>query len=341
LPRSQNEKLSDEKLIKLMEQRSKKVLERFEQAAVSGVTCPELLSILEYLKSYWKEKLRPALTSFSCEAVGGKPEMAEEAGLMFTLAAAGTQIHDEIIDNSSRSHLRRTIFGIYGVDNSLLVGDLLLVKAWTILNAIIKKNRQPIRIADIIGSYGMLSIKICEAELMEISCRRRLDTDLKDYEKKFLWMINADLEACAKAGAILGDGSDSQVQALAEVGRRLGFMIGLKDDIKDSLNLEGNLQHRLKYESVPLPILFAAKSSQEKHLRIQSILEKSSMYSSDVAELLEMCFETDAFIYARDIAKRNASEATRKLRTIKPSIARSVLELIVEKTFADVAKMCV
>jgi geranylgeranyl diphosphate synthase type I len=291
---------------------------------------------LEDVKGYWKDFLRPALTSFSCEAVGGQPEIADDVSLMFTLAAAGIGIHDDIIDKSLRKHFRRTTPGRYGLDNALLVGDLLMVKGWTMIHEMIRKTGEPIKIAEIAKAYGSFSVELCEAELMEISCRRKLDTDL-EYFKKILWKTSADMEACAKLGAILGDGSKNEVQALAEFGRRLGFMLRLADDVQD---MEENLPHRLKYESVPLPLLYAAKSSKESYIKIKSLLEKKLITSSDIKELFEVCFATEAFTYVLNIAKQNEREAARNLGALRRGCARNVLALMIKKSFADVADLC-
>ena len=337
---SKNEEVPDVDLKKLVERRSKEIIERFGKIAVSHVTDPHLREILEYVRTYWKDKLRPALTSLSCEAVGGKSEMAEDASLMFTLAAAGTQIHDEIIDKSLKGHFRRTVFGNRGTDEALLAGDLLIVKAWAMLREIAERASEPSLIVDVVEAYNLISIEICEAELFETSCRRKTTTDLKIYEGKFLWKINADLEACTRAGAILGGGSESEIRALADVGRRFGFLMGLNDDVTDCMNLEGNLPHRLEFESVPLPILYAANSSNENQPIIESILKKSPISSSDAAQLLGMCFDTGAFTYLSEIARQSAKEARSKLQTIKPSIARSTLELMIEKLVKEISQTC-
>ena len=184
-----------------------------------------------------------------------------------------------------------------------------------------------------------LSLEICETELMEFSCRHNLDIEL-EYCKKILWKSMADTEACARIGAMLGDGTENEVQALAEFGRRLGFMYRLANDVKDSLNIEGNLPHRLENETVPLPVLFAAKSSNENYLKIKSILEKSPITPLDAKEILEVCFETEAFAYVRHIAQKNARKAARKLRFLRPSYARNMLSSMIERSFEDFSDLC-
>jgi len=332
-------KSTDPEIVYVAKKRAEKALERFRAEAVFGVSDPELLTILSDVLSYWKDSSRPAIASYCCEAVGGKPEIADDAGLIFVFAAAATSIHDDIIDKSLKNHFRWTVLGLFGLEKALLVGDLLLVKAWSMLQECVRNYDKPLRVADIIEAYGLISVQICEAEFLEMSCRKRLDIDLSVRER-ILWNINADFEACAKTGAILGDGSDEEVLALSSVGRRLGFLLGLKDEVADSLNIQGNLSHRLLFESVPLPIVYAAKSSGLAQTELQSIIQKESIDPLEIAEIVKLCIDTGAFSYVYELAKRNANEAIEMLKKVPRNPATSNLELIVENAFRVIEKLC-
>jgi len=330
--------LDYEELTALLEERGKEIIEKFGEAATLGVSNSDLLSILADVKAYWKDTYRPALASLACEAVGGQPKMSAGVSLMVTLAAAGIGIHDDIIDNSSNKHFRMTILGLYNRDYALLAGDLLIVKGLTTVQELLSRNRQLDKLKDVIETYQHFLIEVCEAEFNEISCRKNLDTELENY-LGILWKSTADTEACTRLGAIIGGGSQSEIQALGEIGRRLGFMSRLADDLKDSLNIEGSLPHRLEYESIPLPILFAAKSSKNKFSEIRLVLEKSSIDPSDVRKLLECCFDTEAFSYVHAIAKDNVIEAKKQLRLLKRCRARTVLKLMIQKSLVEVMSL--
>jgi geranylgeranyl pyrophosphate synthase len=325
-----------EELAVEMKERSRKTLERFGQVSISGVNHPQLLSILADVKAYWKDNFRPALTSFSCEAVGGQPEAADDVSLMISLMGAGLGIHDDIIDKSLNKHFRTTILGRHGIDNALLVGELFIVKALTLFPEMIGKNYDSKKLGTIIEVFEGFFLEVWEGEFMETLCRRNLDTELEIYEK-ILWMSTADTEACTRLGAFLGGGTKTEVEALAEVGRRLGFIHRLADEIKDTLNLEGNLPWRLEHESVPLPILCSAKSSKATYSRIKSVLEKAQIAPADIRNILDACFETEAFNHVLNMAKRNATEAKRKLRVLKKSEAQNSLALLVQNAMATIA----
>jgi geranylgeranyl pyrophosphate synthase len=345
MPENQNRKYKE--LDKLIEERSQKILERFDQVAVLDVKDSKLLEILADLKNYWSSRksssrdfVRPVLTSFCCEAVGSDPEVADDAGLMFTLASSGFGIHDDILDKSLYKHLRSTILGLHGIDGALLVGDLLIVKAWTVIHRMIRKNYKPTKIAEIMMEYGKFSVEICEAEFMETRCRRNLETGL-DYYLNILWQAMAETGACCKIGAIIGDGLLTEVEALEEFGRRLGFTYRLTDDIQDCLNLKGDLNHRIEYESVPLPLLYAAKSSPEKFKQIKKIIEKANIAPSDIKKLLGFCFETEAFEYVRGIAEKNVRQAEFSLSHLRRSKASKMLSLFNEGSYKRISELCI
>jgi geranylgeranyl pyrophosphate synthase len=320
--------------------RSEKINEKFQQTVRSGVTDSKLLAILGDVNGYWKDLFRPALTCFSCEAVGGEPQDAEDAALVFTLASAGFGIHDDILDKSDFKHLRMTILGIHGVDGALLVGDLLIAKGWSIFHEMIRRTHNPLKIANIMEEFARSSVEVCEAELMETLCRRDLNLDLDCYGR-ILWKAMAEIEVLTRVGAIMGEGQVEEIQALAEFGRRIGFISRLADDVEDCLNTKGDLLHRIEFESVPLPILYAAKVSTKKYERIRNLIEKSSHDPSIVKELLGYCFETEAFVYVRNLALKNKRAAAKQLRSLVPSAARDVLSMMLEMTYARLTSLCI
>ena len=332
------ENFTHEDLTALIKERGQKVLNKFGQVAVSGVSDPKLLEVLHFVKDYWKDNFRPAFASFCCEAVGGKLEAAEDVSLMITLTSAGGGIHDDIIDKSSHKHFRKTVLGQYGLDYALLVGDLLIIKGWAMAQELIRRNFQPEKLVKIIEVFGCWTADVCEAEFMEISCRQNLETELEQYQH-ILCKSMADTQACAKLGALIGGGSRNTIQALAAFGNRLGFMYRLTDDLRDTLNVELNLSDRLQYESVPLPILYAAKTSLKNKSLIKKIIEKSAENTPDFEKLLKICFKSKAFDYVLNKAKQTTREALENLDLFTPSTPKDVLGFMIKDSLVEISNL--
>lgn len=320
-------------LNELISQKAKSVLETFTIEIGSGIENPRLSDVIKHVKNNALDVYRPALIAFSCEAVGGKAEDTDIVSLMISLAGAGIGIHDDIIDNSKTKGFRRTILGRYGLNDALLVGDLLIVKGLTAVHQLLEKGYDPKEIAEIITIFQRHYIEICEGVFMENEWKKNVSIDL-DYCHKILWKFSSDGEACTKLGAILGNGNEKEVEALAEYGRRLCYIFRLAEEVKDTVNLKGGLLRRLEYESIPIPILFAAQVSEENSVKIESILGKQ-VSLSDIEVLIELCFETNAFDYIYEIAKEKIQEGIKLLQRLKSSQSRKVLKLMINDTFPD------
>jgi len=314
------------KLLLILKERSQEVLKGFRQMTISEFNEPELISIMQDINSYSKDIYRPALTSFSCEMVGGCSS-TYEASLMIALITAGMAIKDDIIDKSKYTHYRETIPGRYGIDKALLASDLLLVKGLTTARKLFSDAHSNDKCMDVLEALKNFTFEIYEAELMDISCRKNLNTAL-DYYSKVVWKLVADGEVCTRIGAILGNGSEAEVKNLSAFGRKLGFILHLVEEVKDTFNVEGSLIHRLKYESVPFPILYASKN-QNACVKLKSIL-KNSLIDASLLEIEKICWANKGVTYVSNIVRKTANEAFELLNSFRPCPARDVLRQMVE-----------
>ena len=312
-----------------------RVHDRFLQVTKLAVTDTRLISMVEEIADYWPGVLRPTLTSLCCEAVGGESSQIVDAGVVLNLFDAGLSIHDDIIDKTLMKRYGMTILGNRGLENAVLVGDLLIVKAWSLICKMMNKSNK-FTIASFAKKYEGFFIEMVEGEIAEISCRKNLDTDLTAYQE-ILVKINSGLRASAYLGAILGGATKKQVKTLTEFGKSLSLMIGLRDDLRDTINIEGYLPHRIENESVPFPLLYAAKSSEDRSSKIRFIIDSPSITSSGFQELLDICFEAEAFIHLRKIVNQESEKAYSLLDSLKPTPAREMLNSIIKSTYATVS----
>ncbi len=332
MPKANSE--SFEELKALLEERSRIVQERFTNAAIEDVANPALLEILNDLQSTQSNIIRTGLVSLSCEAVGGNPEVTQDFSLMLLLSCVGIGIHDDIIDKSVYTRFKKSVPAFFGSKKALLVGDLLIVKSWGITQKLIERKIEPKLIAETINAFRKSNVELCEAETDEILYGRRFSTSLAK-RKEILWKINGILEACTAGGAILGGGKTSDIVVLGDFGKRMGFLFALMDEMKDTLNLDGSLIHRLKYESIPFPLFYAAKSSRSSRSRIKAVLKKTKIAPSDIDELLDCCLDTGTFSYIKELAMDNKSKAIESLSSIKWNSSVSMLKMLMDKSFSD------
>ncbi len=314
-----------------------RILKKFGEQTSSGLNNSELLSIMSFVKAYWKEPHRPALISLACEAVGGDPDTIEEAGVVMSLLVAGMAIHDDIIDRSVNKHYNKqnTVFGEKGLDKALLAGDLLLLKGLLtgieVFNNKISQNKY----CAIIKTLKEFIFEIYEGEFMEVYCRKNLDVDI-DYQLQYLWKFTSDAGACACIGSILGNGTPDEIEALTDFARMFAFNIFLREELQDSFNLENNLIHRVKYESLPLTIIYSAKASKQAFAEIKSIINKSKITREDAVKLIYYGFETGAYEYVYNTVEANTKKALNRISELGSTPAKKELELMINQSLTEI-----
>jgi len=125
-----------EEVQKIFRKRGSKALEMARKEVLEEeIECKEVREALKYfMTEYWQDLARPALLSLCCEAVGGDPDATIPVAIPLSLISGGIDIHDDIIDQSTIKDGRPTVYGRFGKDVALLVGDALLFKGLTLLH---------------------------------------------------------------------------------------------------------------------------------------------------------------------------------------------------------------
>lgn len=139
-------------------------------------------------------------------------------------------IHDDIIDSDNIRRGLPSFHVKYGYNASILTADFIL---GLILNISAKTNNNRVT-----QELSTASIKMSEGEMLEL----RLVKNHKISQEEYITVIEnktASLfEASAKIGAILANGNEDQINALANFGRLLGIAYQIHDDLIDYNNEE-------------------------------------------------------------------------------------------------------
>lgn len=139
-------------------------------------------------------------------------------------------IHDDIIDSDNIRRGLPSFHVKYGYNASILTADFIL---GIILSISAKTNNNRVT-----QELSTASIKMSEGEMLEL----RLVKNHKISQEEYITVIEnktASLfEASSKIGAILANGNEDQINALANYGRLLGIAYQIHDDLIDYNNEE-------------------------------------------------------------------------------------------------------
>jgi geranylgeranyl pyrophosphate synthase len=310
-----NQEEITEQLLKLLEERGKKALELARKTVLEEkIESKQIQEALKYfMNKYWHDVTRPALLSLVCEAVGGDPDKTTPIAISMMLISGGIDIHDDIVDQSKTKGDRPTVYGKFGKDIALLVGDALILKGFTVLYQALEKGVPAEQIAAISDIIKRTFFELGDAEALELRFRGRTDVTPEDY-LSVVRKKSADFEAYTRISAIIGGGSKKEIGALGEYGKLLGMLVILRDDIIDMLDPEETI-HRIKHEHLSLAILYALQKPEMKSL-VSDLLKKTTT-TKDAEKLSMLVDEAGGFNDMQKCMQELAGAAYNKLEEVK------------------------
>nr|QSL83318.1 geranylgeranyl diphosphate synthase like 2 [Nigella sativa] len=182
------------------------------------------------------KRVRPILCIAACELVGGHVAMAMPSACAVEMIHTMSLMHDDLpcMDNDDLRRGRPTSHKVFGENVAVLAGDALLAYAFEYMaNATIgvSSSRMIQAIAELakdIGAEGLVA-----GQVVDIKSEGLSDVGLDHLEFIHAHKTGALLQACVVIGAILGGGSEEQVEKLREFARCIGLLFQVVDDILD------------------------------------------------------------------------------------------------------------
>ena len=287
---------------------------------------------IRFYAEQWDDIAHPGILALSCEAVGGNIEKAIPLQVATLLLTATMDLHDDIIDQSRIKNGRPTVFGRFGKDITLLIGDAFFLEGF----ALLCKNEGKASSSSMrrmIEAIEQAYFEVGNAHLLEAALKGRMDISTETYlniiEKK-AWSIGVH----ASLGAILGGGTPKEIQALENYGKTLGTLIILREEFVDLFESE-ELLSRMKNECLPLPLLLAFKDSALKK-KLLGILSKPKISKNDVERVVHALIDEKVVDGFRKHMQDLSLEATESISFVKNRQTKSAMKLLVQATLIDI-----
>lgn len=293
--------------------------------------CKEINEAFEYYTKHWVDYAHVGLISLACEAVDGIPDDAVPIQAAMLLLTASVDIHDDIIDESKMKYGRPTLFGKFGKDIALLVGDVFLIKALTLLNK--SRKLMSVRKNDAIWD-------IINKQFFELGDAEALETFLKGNvnasPEKCLHILEkkaSDFEIHTRIGAIVGGGKQDEIDTLGDYGRTLGILAGVRENFIDIFEPD-ELQNRMKNECLPLPILYAFKNPRAKEAIMKTLL-KPKISNKDAQRIVDIVFKDRNVKTFKNKIQRLTKKALKNISKSQNENAKSQMKLLMIGALED------
>jgi len=277
--------------------------------------------------------VRPVLFLLACEFVGGDPEK-------LVLAAAGAEfghvaslIHDDIIDEDE---VRRGVPAVhvkFGTPIAILAGDLLIFKAFQMLALTADRGVPLDRIVRALKISTESSVAVDEGEAMDVLMGSRVDVGLSEYFRMIELKTAEAFRVGLMLGALLGGGSEEEMEALSRYGLLIGIAFQIQDDILGVFGSE---------EVVGKPVADVLKGRRNflivhalekgpKHVRerlLELLGDPGDISKEELEEIRAMLVEAGSLDEARRLVEELTEEAKRTIEGLgRPEARKALMEM--------------
>ncbi|OYT57606.1 geranylgeranyl pyrophosphate synthase [Euryarchaeota archaeon ex4484_162] len=273
------------------------------------------------------KRLRPCVAMLSCESVSGDVQRVMPFAVALELVHNFTLIHDDIMD---KSRLRRNLPAVhikFGESTAILAGDFLFALSFEAMQDIPIK---PSVFKKLNNSLIQCVKDICQGQQLDTEFEKR--KNIAEYE--YLNMIQKKTASlfrlAAHGGAIIGNGSTEEINALTEYGNLLGLAFQIWDDYLDLSSSEKTLGkdigNDIRNGKKTLIAVHALENTnnQDKKL-LEEVMGNKDASERDIKQIVEVFKKTGSIEYAKKTALHYSRQAKKTLETLKDSEAKTVL----------------
>jgi octaprenyl-diphosphate synthase len=266
--------------------------------------------VVHHLIDSGGKRFRPLLLLISASICGCKNERRIPMAAVMEFIHTGTLLHDDVIDRASMRRGNTSANKIYGNAISILVGDFLCFKSFTLMTEIGNLD-----ILKLISEMGDI---MSEGEVFQLTKCGDIHLTQEEYfsiiEKKTAVLISA---SCA-AGAILESAPSEKINALAQFGLNAGMAFQITDDVLDymaeSKEFGKSVGKDMEEGKITLPLILALKqSTEEEKNKIREIIARKKGSKKEVQVILGLIQKYNGIDSSLKIAAGYISKAKSQL----------------------------
>ena len=250
------------------------------------------------------KRLRPILTLEACRIVGGNEEDVIPFAIAIEMIHTYSLIHDDLpaLDDDDLRRGRPTNHKVYGDAMAILAGDGLLNYAFEIMlsSSIGKENPAKYlnainEIAKSSGVYGMIGGQVVDIESED----KNIEMEKLDFIH--LNKTAAIIVGCMRAGAIIGDATEEQLENITKYATNIGLSFQIADDILDITGDESKLGKKVGSDIDNNKSTYPSLIGLEKSKEIANdLINEAKTRISNIKGDTEFLNDLAEYIVARD-----------------------------------------
>lgn len=140
-----------------------------------------------------------------------------------------TLVHDDMMDAANLRRGKTTVHVKYGDNTALLVGDVMMIRAYEYIQKI-----QSTQLSKILQIFNTTAKEVCEGQQLDMDFEKKENVRLEEYIQMITLKTSVLLAASLEMGAIIGGASENNCKQLYEFGKKLGIAFQVQDDYLDA-----------------------------------------------------------------------------------------------------------
>jgi len=176
------------------------------------------------------KRLRPSMLLLAAECAGSATDRSVVLGAVVELVHAASLIHDDVVDEATSRHGRRSANAIWGNKVSVLLGDYLIARAL----ALLPEGERDFFVPELTD----VAKRMCLGQIRELRAAGH-PVVKSDYVEIARSKTGSLFSFCGQAGVRTASGTSRMAKTLARFGEKFGVAFQFADDILDLIGTDG------------------------------------------------------------------------------------------------------
>lgn len=283
----------------------------------------ELQEMIAYHLSWGEDsgthgkRIRPLLLLLTTRACGGKIEDALPAAIAIEYLHNFTLIHDDIEDDASIRHGRKTLWKKWGLAQGINAGDALFSIAQLALLDLEHTCGQPIAL-QAVREFNQTCLHLTRGQYLDIAFESSKSISLESYLAMIRGKTAALISLATHLGGLIAHQEENILNKLRQFGEVLGMAFQIQDDY---LGIWGDPQitgksaaSDLITKKKTLPVIFGLQNSEE----FKNIWKIEGIFNENVEKSAKLLISCGAQNYTKTKSEGFTNQAFSLLEDLFP-----------------------
>jgi len=288
----------------------------------------------DYILGSGGKRFRPTVLLLSTRLCGYSGEAHIPLAAVVEFIHTATLLHDDVVDKANLRRGNASANTVWGEGASILVGDYLLSKAFSL--AVTHGNMNMLKL------LSRTTTRMAEGEVMQLMKHSDPETTEREYLDVVTNKTAVLISASARIGAILGGRGNDEEAALAGYGMGLGIAYQLMDDCLDYTSTDEDfgksIGNDLKEGKVTMPLIEASsRGTEAERVLIRQAIEADDLEDGTLDEIIGIINKYKGIEYTTERARAYVEDAKANIETFKPTTERAALmalaDFVIDRTY--------